>query len=128
MQPKETEPMPESAAIVRRFDEPDERREFPLGSFELVQIGGMSVGRAAYGPGWRWSEHVGASLGQRVCEIAHLGLVLSGRNRIEMTDGRVIEVGPGDLFEIGPGHDSVVIGDEPYVSIHFLGAEAYAHK
>lgn len=120
--------MPESAAITRRFDEPDERRDFPLGRFELVHIGGMTVGRAEYEPGWRWSQHVGAAQGVRSCEVAHLGLVLSGRNRIEMDDGRVIEVGPGDLYEIGPGHDSVVIGDEPYVSIHFLGADRYAVK
>lgn len=118
--------MPESAAIIRSFSEPDEHREFPLGRFDLVDIGGMTVGRAEYAPGWRWSEHVGAALGQSVCEVPHLGLVLAGRNRIEMTDGRVVEVGPGDLFEIGPGHDSVVIGDEPYVSIHFLGADQYA--
>jgi hypothetical protein len=120
--------MPESAAIVRRFDDPDEHRDFSLGGFDLVEIGGMSVGRASYEPGWRWSEHVGAALGQAVCEVAHFGLVLSGRNRIEMTDGRMIEVGPGDLFAIGPGHDSVVVGDEPYVSIHFLGADQYAAR
>ena len=120
--------MPESALIVRRFDGPDEHRDFPLGGFDLVEIGGMTVGRASYKPGWRWSEHVGAALGQAVGEVAHLGLVLSGRNRIEMTDGRMIEVGPGDLFEIGPGHDSVVVGDEPYVSIHFLGADQYAAR
>ena len=120
--------MPESVATVRRFNEPDELREFPLGRFEPIQIGGMTVGRAEYAPGWRWSQHVGAAQGQAVCEVAHLGLVLSGRNRIEMTDGRAFEVGPGDLFEIGPGHDSVVIGDEPYVSIHFLGADQYAAK
>ena len=120
--------MPEAAAITRRFNEPDELREFPLGRFELVQIGGMTVGRAEYAPGWRWSEHVGASTGQAVCEVAHLGFVVSGRNLIEMTDGRAIEVGPGDLFEIGPGHDSAVIGEEPYVSIHFLGADRYAAK
>jgi hypothetical protein len=118
--------MPETAALTRRFDDPDEHRDFPLGGFDLVQIGGMTVGRAAYQPGWRWSEHVGAALGKASCDVAHLGLVLSGRNRIEMDDGRVIEVGPGDLFEIGPGHDSIVIGDEPYVSIHFLGADTYA--
>jgi hypothetical protein len=118
--------MPESAAIVRRFNEPDELREFPLGRFELVQIGGMTIGRAEYAPGWRWSEHVGRAQGRSSCEAAHLGLVISGRNRIEMDDGRVIEIGPGDLFEIGPGHDSLVIGDTPYVSIHFLGAEDYA--
>ena len=120
--------MPEPIAITRRFNEPDELREFPLGRFELIQIGGMTVGRAEYAPGWRWSQHVGAATGQTACEVAHLGLVLSGRNQIEMTDGRVIEVGPGDLFEIGPGHDSVVVGDEPYVSIHFLGADQYATK
>lgn len=121
--------MPASAAIVRRFDsQPDESRDFPLGRFDLVRIGGMTVGRAEYEPGWRWSEHVGAASGTAVCDVAHLGLVLSGRNRIEMTDGRVVEVGPGDLFEIGPGHDSVVIGDEPYVSIHFLGADDYASE
>jgi len=118
--------MLESAAIVRRFDAPDEHRDFSLGVFDLVQLGGMTVGRAEYEPGWRWSEHVGAALGQGMCEVAHLGLVISGHNRIEMADGRVIEVGPGDLFEIGPGHDSVVVGDEPYVSIHFLGADQYA--
>jgi hypothetical protein len=120
--------MPESAAIVRRFDEPDERREFPLGRLDLVQLGGMSVGRAEYEPGWRWSEHVGAAQGKASCEVAHVGVVLSGRNRIEMDDGRVFEIGRGDLFEIGPGHDSVVIGDEPYVSLHLLGTDQYAAK
>ena len=119
--------MPESAAIIRRFDDPDEHRDFPLGGFDLVSLGGMSVGRAEYEPGWRWSEHVGADLRQAVCEVAHLGLVLSGRNRIEMTDGRVVEVGPGDLFHIPPEpHDSWGVGDEPYVSLHFLGADHYA--
>lgn len=120
--------MPESAAIVRRFDDPDERRDFPLGRLELVQLGGMSVGRAEYEPGWRWSEHVGADLGKTTCDVSHVGVVLSGRNRIEMDDGRVLEIGAGDLFEIGPGHDSVVIGDEPYVSLHLVGADRYAAK
>ena len=120
--------MPESAVNVRRFDDPDEHRDFPLGAFDLVALGGMTVGRAEYEPGWRWSKHVGAAQGKRSCDVAHIGLVLSGRNRIEMDDGRVFEIGPGDLFEIGPGHDSAVIGDEPYVSIHLLGAESYAAK
>jgi len=114
--------------MTRRFDEPDERRDFPLGRFELVQIGGMTVGRAEYEPGWRWSEHVGAAQGVASCEVAHLGLVLSGHDRIEMDDGRIIDLGPGDLFDVGPGHDSWVVGDENYISIHFLGADAYATK
>jgi hypothetical protein len=27
---------------------------------------------------------------------------------------------------VAPGHDSWVVGDEPYVSLHFLGAGEYA--
>jgi hypothetical protein len=111
---------------VRRFEEPDERREMPLGRFELVKLAGMTVGRARYEPGWKWSEHVGAALGQTSCQVEHIGLVMSGRNRITMDDGRVIEVGPGDLFTVSPGHDSEVIGDEPYVSLHLMGGESYA--
>jgi hypothetical protein len=118
--------MTEPILRIRRFDDPDERRDFPLGQFEVLQAGGLTIGRAEYEPGWRWSEHVGRDLGKALCDVAHLGLVLAGRNRIEMDDGRVVEVGPGDLFEIGPGHDSVVVGDERYVSIHFLGADHYS--
>ncbi len=118
--------MPEPAMNTRSFATPDEHRELALGRFDVIHIGGLTIGRAEYEPGWRWSEHVGAELGQAVCEVPHVGMVLAGRNRIEMSDGRVIEVGPGDLFEVGPGHDSVVVGDEPYVSLHFLGADQYA--
>jgi hypothetical protein len=32
----------------------------------------------------------------------------------------------GDLFYVPPGHDSWVVGDEPYVSLHFLGGDEYA--
>ena len=32
------------------------------------------------------------------------------------------------IRHIGPGHDSWVVGDEPYVSLHFLGAEYYAQR
>jgi hypothetical protein len=34
---------------------------------------------------------------------------------------------PGELFHVpAVPHDSWVIGNEPYVSIHFLGADRYA--
>ena len=112
-------------ARIRRFEDPDERREFDLGRFELIRTVALTVGRAEYQPGWRWSEHVGRAQGQRSCQVAHVGLVISGRNRVTMDDGQVIDLGPGDLFEIGPGHDSWVVGDEPYVSIHLMGADTY---
>ena len=48
--------------ILKRFEQPDEVRTFELGRFELVTIGGMTIGRATYQPGWRWSSHVGPAL------------------------------------------------------------------
>ena len=111
---------------LRRFDAPDETRTFEKGKFELVRIGGMTVGRASYEPGWRWSEHVGAGTGERRCQVEHVGLVVSGRARVLMEDGRELEMGPGDLFSVPAGHDSWVVGDEPYVSLHFMGADDYA--
>ena len=113
--------------ILKRFEQPDEVREFPLGIFELVTLGGMTIGRATYQPGWRWSVHVGDQLGQTSCQIEHVGMVVSGSATAAMDDGEVIEMRAGDVFYIPPGHDSWVVGDEPYVSLHFLGAESYAH-
>lgn len=115
--------------ILKRFESPDELRKFELGKFEVVHIGGMTIGRATYQPGWKWSEHVGKPLGQTHCEVEHVGLVVSGCATAAMADGTVYEMRAGELFYIPPGppgHDSWVVGDEPYVSLHFVGAEHYA--
>jgi quercetin dioxygenase-like cupin family protein len=111
---------------IERFDFPAETREFEHGRFELVEIGGVTVGRATYEPGWKWSEHVGPTAGTESCEVEHVGLVVSGRAAVRMDDGSEFTLEPGDLFHVPPGHDSWVVGDEPYVSLHFLGAESYA--
>jgi mannose-6-phosphate isomerase-like protein (cupin superfamily) len=55
-------------------------------------------------------------------------VVVSGQAVCAMDDGRLYTMKAGDIFYIGPGHDSWVVGDEPYVSLHFLGADDYAHK
>ena len=115
-------------AVLKRFDHADEVREFEKGRFELVHLGGMSIGRASYEPGWKWSEHVGKALGQTHCQVEHVGMVVSGCATAAMLDGTVHEMRAGDIFYIPPGHDSWVVGDEPYVSLHFLGASEYAAK
>ena len=112
--------------VLKRFDRSDEVREFDRGRFELVHVGGMTIGRATYQPGWKWSEHVGAALGQSSCHVEHVGMVVSGVAVAAMDDGRIIEMHAGDLFYIPPGHDSWVVGEEPYVSLHFMGAVDYA--
>jgi len=117
--------------ILKRFDSPDELRTFEKGKFEIVHIGGMTIGRATYEPGWKWSLHVGPSVGAKLCQVEHVGMVISGTAVAAMDDGKIIEMRAGDIFYIPPGppgHDSWVIGSEPYVSVHLLGAAAYAHK
>jgi hypothetical protein len=113
--------------ILRRFESPDEVRTFERGRFELVTIGGLTIGRAIYEPGWKWSEHVGPTVGADRCGVEHLGLVLEGHATAAFADGRVFDLLPGTLFHIPPEpHDSWVVGDARYVSLHFLGAGAYA--
>lgn len=112
--------------ILKRFERPDETREMVKGRFEVVHLGGLTIGRATYQPGWRWSEHVGPTVGSTRCSVEHVGLVLTGSATVAFAD-RVIEMKPGDLFYVPPEpHDSWVVGAEPYVSLHFLGADTYA--
>ena len=108
------------------FDHPAEVRTFEKGKFELFRVGPAALGRASYQPGWRWSEHVGAATGASSCQVEHVGLVLSGQAVAKMDDGREVVMRAGDLFYVPPGHDSWVVGDDPYVSLHILGAEGYA--
>jgi len=103
-------------------------RTFEKGRFELYRIGPLTIGRATYQPGWRWSEHVGPDSGAASCPVEHVGLVVSGAAAVRMDDGREVVMGPGDLFAVPPGHDSWVVGDEPYVSLHLLGGEGYATR
>jgi len=110
----------------KRLEQPDEVRTFEKGKFEIVRIGGITIGRATYDPGWRWSVHVGTATGATSCPVEHVGIVLSGGAMAAMDNGTITEVRPGDVFHIAPGHDSWVVGDEPYVSLHFLGANHYA--
>jgi quercetin dioxygenase-like cupin family protein len=111
---------------LKRFDRPDEVRRFPKGTFELVRIGDVVIGRATYEPGWKWSVDVGRALGRTSCDVEHVGVVLTGSATAAMDDGRVITMTAGDVFYIPPGHDSWVVGNEPYVSLHLMGASEYA--
>lgn len=123
--------MAELDVILKRFEAPDEVQTFEKGKFEVVCIGGMTIGRATYEPGWRWSVHVGPKVRATRCNVEHVGLVLSGCATAAMDDGTIHELRAGTLFYIPPGppgHDSWVIGEEPYVSLHFMGAEKYARR
>ncbi len=104
---------------VKEFSTPDDNRTMELGRFEIVNIGGVTVGRATYEPGWKWSLHVAPNVGAPLCSV--------GKCAVAFEDGTINELSAGDLFHVpAVPHDSWVIGDEQYVSLHFLGAERYA--
>src|SRR5262245_57578786 len=120
-------PGPDMAVVLKRFESPDEVRTFSNGRFEVVRLGGLTIGRATYQPGWKWSQDVGPATGARLCPVEHVGLVLSGMAAVAFEGGRVVELKEGELFHIpAVPHDSWVIGERPYVSLHFLGTEHYA--
>jgi quercetin dioxygenase-like cupin family protein len=114
---------------LKRFEAPDEVRVFEKGRLELVRVGDKVLGRARYEPGWKWSVHVGPGVGARRCEVEHVGMVISGTATVAFDDGRVVELRAGSLFHVpAVPHDSWVVGDEPYVSLHIGGAESYARR
>jgi quercetin dioxygenase-like cupin family protein len=115
-------------AVVKRFTKPDETRVFEKGRFEIVTLGGMTIGRATYEPGWKWSLHVGPLENSTSCKVEHVGIVVSGHAKVKMEDGKEIDLRAGDCFYVAPGHDSWVVGDDLYVSIHLMGAGDYAKK
>jgi len=93
--------------ILKRFESPDEVREFEKGRFETVRLGTMVVGRATYEPGWKWSVHVGPGAGTALCEVEHVGMVLAGAATVAFEDGRIQELREGTLFYVPPvPHDS----------------------
>ena len=108
------------------LDSPSETRTFEKGRFETYRVGPMTLGRATYEPGWKWSEHVGRATGESSCQVEHVGFVLQGQAAVRMDDGTERVMNAGDFFHVPPGHDSWVVGDEPYVSLHIMGSEDYA--
>jgi len=114
---------------LKRFETPDEVRVFEKGRLAVIRIGGMTIGRAEFEPGWKWSVDVGPGVGASLCTVEHVGIVLAGTATVAFEDGRVIELTEGTTFHVpAVPHDSWVVGDRPYVSLHFLGADSYARK
>jgi hypothetical protein len=111
----------------KSFDAPDEERPFAdKGVAQIIEIGGSSVLRGRFEPGWRWSEHLRPVVGTDSCESPHFLYVISGRMHVRMNDGTEGEVGPGDVARIEPGHDAWVVGDETCVAVDFGASPAYA--
>ena len=115
-----------SKAELKSFGKPDEVREFPKGRLELVKIGGKTIGRAIFQPGWRWSTSLQPLVKTKSCEAPHFQYHVSGVMRVKMDDGSEHEAHPGDISMLPSGHDGWVVGDEPVVVVDFQGMTEYA--
>ena len=114
------------AAELKSFEKPDEVREFPKGRLELITIGGATVARAVFEPGWRWADSVQPIAKTRSCEAPHFQYHVSGILRIRMDDGKEFDCKPGDVSLLPSGHDAWTVGDEPAVVVDFQGMIDYA--
>jgi hypothetical protein len=115
-------------AELKNFRKPDEVREFPQGRVELVNIGGATVGRAVFEPGWKWSTSVQPLAKTRSCEAPHFQYHVSGVLRILMDDGTEFDCRAGDVSLLPSGHDAWVVGNEPAVVVDFQGMIDYARN
>ena len=113
-------------AECKDFRKPDEVRAFPKGRLELINIGGATVGRAVFEPGWKWSTSVQPLVKTKSCEAPHFQYHVSGVLRILMDDGTEFECRPGDVSLLPSGHDAWVVGNEPAVVVDFQGMIDYA--
>jgi hypothetical protein len=115
-------------AELKSFGTPDEVRQFPKGRLELVTIGGATVGRATFEPGWRWATSVQPIVKTKSCEAAHFQYHVAGVLRVVMDDGSELDCRPGDVSLLPSGHDAWVVGGEPAVVVDFQGMVDYARS
>ena len=115
---------------AKTFDTPDETRPFAAhGRMEIVNVGGHSIGKGTFEPGWRWSEDVKPIAHTDSCQATHAGYILSGMMHVRMNDGTESEAGPGAAIVIQPGHDAWTVGNEACVFIDFgASVSQYAAK
>jgi hypothetical protein len=105
----------------RSLHTPDDLRPFKdgKGRAEIVTVGGLTLGRGTFEPGWHWSEHVEPKAGTyRLCA----GRAHGCEDRRWKRNG----IGPGDAFYSPPGHDAWIVRDKPCVLIDVTGFGKYA--
>ncbi len=117
-------------AELKSFATPDEVRVFPKGRLELIKVGGATIGRAVFEPGWRWATSVQPIVETASCEAPHFQYHVAGVLRIRMDDGAEFDCRPGDVSLLPSGHDAWVVGDEHAIVVDFQGMLDYAtaHK
>ncbi|MEX2322783.1 MAG: adenylate/guanylate cyclase domain-containing protein [Acidimicrobiia bacterium] len=114
-----------TAKYIRPFAGPDEVIEMDRLRSEMVTLGGLTVSHDVHQPGWRWSTDVKPVVGTEWCMLRHVGVVLSGRMGILLSDGTEFDVGPMSVVDIPAVHDAWVVGGEPLEMISWTGVRGW---
>jgi class 3 adenylate cyclase len=64
-------------------------------------------------------------VGTETCQTHHVGYVLKGKVHVVLDDGTEFDITAGDVVDIRPGHDAWVVGDEPAVTLEWMGARSW---
>jgi quercetin dioxygenase-like cupin family protein len=119
-------PVSISTLETKSHDTPDEVRTPSKTRVEVVRLGGFTLGRFTFEPGWRWSECIKPAVKTDACELSHVGYVVSGQLTVRVADGTTKTMGPGDSYAIPAGHDAWVEGSTPFVAIEVISAGEFA--
>jgi hypothetical protein len=80
---------------AKSHDTPDETRTPPKTRIEQISLGGYTLGRFTFEPGWRWSECIKPIVGTDSCQLSHVGYVISGSLSVETSDGKHVDLEAG---------------------------------
>lgn len=121
-----TAPVTVTKLQVKSHGSPDEVRSPAKTRVEIVRLEGFTLGRFNFEPGWRWSECIKPVVKTDLCQLSHVGYVVSGRLTIRLKDGSEKTIVGGESYAIPAGHDAWVEGKEPFVGIEVMSADVYA--
>ncbi len=115
---------------IKRFDRPEQLLVFDSGRLEVITVGGKTIAKGSYAPGWRWSRCVAPSGAARGDPTEAVGVVLSGQARLQLHVGSEVDLNPGDFFHtvVGNGHDEWVVGQRPCEILYLSGVEALIRR
>ena len=121
-----TAPLAVNKLVTKSHSSPDELRTPNKTRVEVVRLPGFTLARLNLEPGWRWSECIKPVVKTELCQVPHIGYVVSGSIALRMSDGTQKTISAGESYAIPPGHDAWVEGNERCVAIEVLSAEQYA--
>lgn len=111
-------PVAPTPSFVKRFDTPERSVGFGDGRLDIIEIGGRSVGKGSFAPGWKWTPTPG------VRSAGFTGVVLSGRAKVKVKSGESADLAPGDFFAVTPEDECWVVGMRPCEILYLDGVQA----